>query len=118
MKRVTILLTIGLVTSVLTAVGVSWVAGLNPWASLGLGAAVGLSTLAAIVILGRVGSPVAWPRKELGGFLFCLGLAMIGVGLFSWFHSGSPIASVIGLLSGMLYAGLGIFVTRRNRRRI
>lgn len=114
MKRMATLLAIGLVCFGGTAAGISSVAGLSVWASLALGLAVGVSTPGVIVILSREGSPVSWTGAQLGGFLFFLGLFMIGNGVLCWFYT-SPATSLISLLSGLLYSGSGAAVTLRSR---
>ena len=110
------LLTIGLVTFITMVFGAWRLAGLNPWVSLGVAAAFCTSTLAAVMLGARSNGQRFRTRRRRGVFMFLLGLAIVGCGVFAWYFTPSRVASVVCLLSGIVYTGLGVLETVQSRR--
>jgi len=116
MTKTASLLAIGLGTFLPMAFGASRLVGLNGWWSLGIAAAFSASTLAAVMIGARSSGQRVRSRRRRGIFLFFLGLSLVGCGVFAWFFTPARGASVICLLSGIVYLGLGVFETRQSRQ--
>ena len=114
MGKTASLLTIGLVTYIFMAFGASRLAGLNLWVSLGIAAAFSLSTLGVVMMGARWSRQRVWTRKRHGVFLFLLGLFLVGCGVSAWYFTPSRVASVVCILSGIVYTVLGVFETARS----